>query len=79
MKFVSGGRYHMNRYFAQINRREDPRFKGKQTEGTAVRGPLPLVELIEDGTLAQNIAISLQRILLGFLGGSLIGDAQFAR
>jgi NitT/TauT family transport system permease protein len=31
------------------------------------------VELVQDGTIAENIAISLQRILLGFLGGTLIG------
>ncbi|MFO0964814.1 MAG: DUF1553 domain-containing protein [Gemmataceae bacterium] len=35
-------------YFAQITRKEDPKFKGRKTEGTAVRGPLPLVEIIED-------------------------------
>jgi hypothetical protein len=41
--------YELSAYFTQISRREDPKFKGRKTEGTAVRGPLPLVEIIEDG------------------------------
>ena len=40
--------YELTSFFAQINRREDPKFKGRKTEGTAVRGALPLVEIIED-------------------------------
>lgn len=40
--------YELASYFAQIDRKEDPKHKGKKTEGTAVRGPLPLVELIGD-------------------------------
>ncbi len=40
--------YDLASYFAQISRAEDPKFKGQRTEGTAVRGPLPLVEVIKD-------------------------------
>lgn len=40
--------YELASYFTQIARKEDPNFKGRRTEGTAVRGPLPLVEIIED-------------------------------
>jgi hypothetical protein len=41
--------YELSSYFAQVKFKEDPNFKGKKTEGTAVRGPLPLVEIVEDG------------------------------
>jgi ABC-type nitrate/sulfonate/bicarbonate transport system permease component len=34
---------------------------------------LKAVQLARDGTLEENIAISLQRILLGFCGGAAIG------
>jgi hypothetical protein len=40
--------YELAAFFTQVSRREDPKFKGRKTEGTAVRGPLPLVEIIED-------------------------------
>ena len=40
--------YELASFFTQISRREDPKFKGRKTQGTAVRGPLPLVEIIED-------------------------------
>src|SRR5262245_52901428 len=40
--------YSLASYFAQVGRSEDPKFKGQRTEGTAVRGPLPLVEIIKD-------------------------------
>lgn len=40
--------YTTTAYFAQISRQEDGRYKGRKTEGTAVRGPLPLVEVIDD-------------------------------
>ena len=45
--------YELSAYFTQINRREDPKFKGRKTEGTAVRGGLPLVEIIEDGKAGE--------------------------
>lgn len=40
--------YSLASYFAQVGRSEDPKFKGQRTEGSAVRGPLPLVEVIKD-------------------------------
>ncbi len=40
--------YEMASFFAQVGRREDPKFKGRKTEATAVRGAIPLVEIIED-------------------------------
>ncbi|MBI3412338.1 MAG: DUF1553 domain-containing protein [Planctomycetes bacterium] len=40
--------YTLASYFAQINRSEDPKFKGQKTQGNDVRGALPLVEVIGD-------------------------------
>jgi hypothetical protein len=40
--------YELSAYFTQIARKEDPKFKGRKTEGSAVRGALPLIEIIED-------------------------------
>src|SRR5438105_2885938 len=39
----------MASFFARVSRTEDPKYKGQKTEGTAVRGPLPLVEIVKDG------------------------------
>ncbi|MCU0703368.1 MAG: DUF1553 domain-containing protein [Fimbriiglobus sp.] len=35
-------------FFAQVARKEDPKFKGQRIGGTAVEGAKPLVEVIED-------------------------------
>jgi hypothetical protein len=40
--------YTMASFFARVSRTEDPKYKGQKTEGTAVRGPLPLVEIVKD-------------------------------
>lgn len=40
--------YELTSYFAQVSRTEDPKYKGQKTQGTAVRGPLPLVEIVKD-------------------------------
>jgi hypothetical protein len=40
--------YELSSYFAQVSFKEDPKRKGQKTEGSAVRGPLPLVEIVED-------------------------------
>jgi Protein of unknown function (DUF1553)/Protein of unknown function (DUF1549) len=40
--------YELSAYFTQIARKEDPKFKGRKTQGTDVRPALPLVEIIED-------------------------------
>jgi hypothetical protein len=40
--------YHLAAYFAQVERKEDPKFKGEKLSGTEVDGAQPLVELIAD-------------------------------
>jgi hypothetical protein len=40
--------YTLASYFARVSRTEDPKYKGQKTDGTAVRGPLPLVEIVKD-------------------------------
>jgi len=40
--------YHLSSYFAQIGRKEDPRFAGQRIGGSAVMGAAPLVEVIFD-------------------------------
>ncbi len=41
--------YDLAAFFAQVDRKEDPRFKGQKVGGTDVEGAKPLVEIIEDG------------------------------
>ncbi|HWY87382.1 MAG TPA: DUF1549 domain-containing protein [Gemmataceae bacterium] len=45
--------YTMASFFAQVSRSEDPKYKGQKTEGTAVRGPLPLVEIVKDSSSGE--------------------------
>jgi hypothetical protein len=40
--------YHLAAYFAQVDRKEDPKFKGQKVGGTDVEGAKPLVEVIAD-------------------------------
>jgi hypothetical protein len=40
--------YHLAAYFAQVERKEDPKFKGQKVGGTDVEGAKPLVEIIAD-------------------------------
>jgi len=40
--------YHLAAYFSQIDRQEDPRYKGQKVGGTDVEGAKPLVELVVD-------------------------------
>ncbi|VTS02330.1 DUF1549 domain-containing protein [Tuwongella immobilis] len=40
--------YHLTAYFAQIDRKEDPKYKGQRIGGSAVEGAVPLVEVIAD-------------------------------
>jgi hypothetical protein len=47
-RWTQGQYYHMSSFFAQIARTPDPKYKGQQIEGSAVRGALPLVELVSD-------------------------------
>src|SRR5579875_2552993 len=45
--------YQTAAFFAQVNRKEDPKYKGQRVGGTAVEGATPLVELIEDGQAGE--------------------------
>jgi hypothetical protein len=45
--------FELSSYFAQVSRKEDPKYKGRKTEGTAVRGAIPLIEIIEDGKTGE--------------------------
>ncbi|GIW81531.1 MAG: hypothetical protein KatS3mg105_3338 [Gemmatales bacterium] len=45
--------YHLAAYFAQIDRKEDPKFKGKKLAGTAVQKALPLAEIISDSNKGE--------------------------
>ncbi|MHB1425429.1 MAG: DUF1549 domain-containing protein [Gemmataceae bacterium] len=40
--------YQTAAFFAQVERKEDPKFKGQRVGGTAVEGATPLVEIIAD-------------------------------
>jgi WD40 repeat protein len=40
--------YHLAAYFAQVQRKEDPKSEGKKIGGTAVEGATPLYEMISD-------------------------------
>lgn len=40
--------YHLAAYFAQVDRKEDPRYRGQRVGGTDVEGAKPLVEVIAD-------------------------------
>jgi hypothetical protein len=45
--------YHLAAYFAQVERKEDPRFKNQKIGGTDVEGAKPLVEIINDLTAGE--------------------------
>ncbi len=45
--------YHLASYFAQVQRTEDPKFKGQKLGGTDVEKGKPLVEDIADGTAGE--------------------------
>lgn len=45
--------YHLASFFAQVNRKEDPKFAGQKIGGTAVEGAKPLVEIISDTTTGE--------------------------
>jgi hypothetical protein len=47
-KWTQDQYYHLAAYFAQLSRKEDPKYKGQKIGGTAVEGAVPLVEIIED-------------------------------
>jgi hypothetical protein len=45
--------YQLAAFFARVDRKEDPKFKGQKLGGTAVEKPVPLVELISDGSAGE--------------------------
>ncbi len=53
--------YHMASFFAQVGRQPDPKFKGRQLPGSAVRPALPEVEIISDTNSGDVINPRLAR------------------
>ena len=49
-KWTQDQYFQLAAYFAQIDRNEDPKFKGQRVGGTDVEGAKPLVEVIADAT-----------------------------
>jgi hypothetical protein len=47
-KWTQDQYYEMAAYFAQVQRSEDPKYKGQRIGGTAVEGAVPLVEQVVD-------------------------------
>lgn len=47
-KWTQDQYFQLAAYFAQIGRKEDPKFAGQKVGGTAVEGAVPLVEIVED-------------------------------
>jgi hypothetical protein len=45
--------YHLAAYFAQIDRKEDPKYAKQKIGGTAVEGAVPLVEIIADAKAGE--------------------------
>jgi hypothetical protein len=45
--------YNLAAYFAQVNRTEDPKYKGQKIGGTNVEQPKPLVEVIADAKAGE--------------------------
>jgi hypothetical protein len=45
--------YQMTAFFAQIDRKEDPKYKGQRIGGTAVEGATPLAEIIADAKAGE--------------------------
>jgi hypothetical protein len=45
--------YQTAAFFAQVQRKEDPKFKGQRVGGTAVEGATPLVEIVEDAKAGE--------------------------
>ena len=46
--------YQLAAFFAQVGRKEDPKFKGQKIGGTDVEGAKPLVEVISDAKAARS-------------------------
>jgi len=52
-KWTQDQYYELAAFFAQVDRKEDPAYKGQKIGGTAVEGAKPLVELIEDAKTGE--------------------------
>jgi hypothetical protein len=52
-KWTQDQYYETAAFFAQVNRREDPKYQGQRLGGTAVEGAKPLVEIIEDAQVGD--------------------------
>lgn len=52
-KWTQDQYYQLTSYFAQVQRGEDPKYKGQRIGGTAVDGAVPLVETISDATAGE--------------------------
>jgi hypothetical protein len=52
-KWTQDQYYETAAFFAQVNRKEDPKYKGQKIGGTAVEGAKPLVEIIEDSKAGE--------------------------
>ncbi len=47
-KWTQDQYFQLAAYFAQVGRKEDPKFAGQKVGGSAVEGAVPLVEVVED-------------------------------
>jgi len=47
-RWTQGQYYQLAAYFAQVGRKEDPKYKGQKVGGNSVMGAVPLVEIISD-------------------------------
>jgi len=52
-KWTQDQYYELSAYFAQIDRNEDPKFKGRKIGGSAVEGAVPLSEVITDAKAGE--------------------------
>ncbi len=52
-KWTQDQYYELAAYFAQVSRKEDPKYKGQKIGGTAVEGAKPLAEIIEDAKAGE--------------------------
>lgn len=52
-KWTQDQYYELSAYFAQVSRKEDPKYKGQRIGGTAVEGAVPLAEVVEDAKAGE--------------------------
>jgi hypothetical protein len=56
--------YQTAAFFAQVERKEDPKFKGQKVGGTAVEGAAPLVEIIADKNAGEEMHLRTGQVAL---------------